>query len=120
MSQKKPTAPPKGSQAMSEQPRHPAELETSGRQVEPLSPNFPSRREHDRHRDGLEVVVVDDGAHLSAQQRRSAHELFRLYQSLCGGQPGRYAPQSLLDTADRLGRPAFPGRSSHLPNGKNR
>ena len=67
------------------------------------------REEHPAHRDS-NVVEVIDGTRLSAFQRQRAHELLRLYQSLCGGVPGQYAPQSLLDTANTFNRPAFPGR----------
>jgi hypothetical protein len=70
-------------------------------------------REGDRRRRDIEtVVVIDDHTpRLSDAQRRTAHELLLLYQSLAGEQPGRYAPQALLDTAGGLSRPTFPGRS---------
>ena len=77
------------------------QLETTHREME--------RHEHDR-REERDVVVIDDGTHLSSDQRRTAHELRRLYQSLCGTQPGQYWPQALLDTAGRFNRPAFPDR----------
>jgi hypothetical protein len=58
--------------------------------------------------EGVDLVAVDDGPRLSAIQHRTAHELHRLFQSLCGGQPGQYWPQALLDTAGRFNRPVFP------------
>jgi hypothetical protein len=59
-----------------------------------------------------EFVVIDEDTRLSADQRRTAHELLRLFHSLCGGQPGQYWPQALLDTAGHFNRPAFPQRRS--------
>ncbi len=58
--------------------------------------------------EGDELVVIDEGTRLSAAQHRTAHGLHRLFQSLCGGQPGQYWPQALLDAAGRFNRPAFP------------
>ena len=110
---------------MSDQPPRPrpAELETPSREIEQrgvmISPTQP-QRSGSPGRDGVEVVVVDDSPRLSAQQRQTAHELMRLYQSLCGETPGQYAPQSLLDVADKFSRPTFPGRSATLPVGKGR
>jgi hypothetical protein len=52
---------------------------------------------------------------LSAEQLQTAHALRILYQSLCGGQPGQYWPQALLDSAGSFNRPLFPGPR----NGRN-
>jgi hypothetical protein len=57
---------------------------------------------------GAELVVIEDGGRLSPAQRRTAQDLLRLYRSLCGGQPGQYWPQALLDTSGGFTRPPFP------------
>jgi len=57
-----------------------------------------------------EIAIIDDSVRLSQDQRRVAHELSRLYQSLSGNQPGQYWPQALLDSAGKFNRPAFPRR----------
>ena len=67
------------------------------------------------HGDGdVDVNInVDDGfgvTRLSADQVKTARALHRLFQSLCGGQPGQYWPQALLDSAGRFNRPVFPAR----------
>lgn len=56
-----------------------------------------------------DIDVVIGVTPLSADQTRTAHSLRRLFQSLCGGQPGQYWPQALLDSAGRFSRPTFPG-----------
>lgn len=62
----------------------------------------------------LEIKVPereDEGlgvTRLSADQRRTAHAVRRLYYSLCGRQPGQYWPQALLDSAGNFNRPKFP------------
>ncbi len=60
--------------------------------------------------DGLEDEFDVD--RLSAEQRRVAAGLLRLYQSLCGSVPGQYWPQALLDSAGHFNRPPFPSRHS--------
>jgi hypothetical protein len=45
---------------------------------------------------------------LSAAQVHTARSLHHLFQSLCGGKPGQYWPQALLDSAGGLSRPSFP------------
>jgi hypothetical protein len=70
--------------------------------------NEPHDRSHPK--DEREFVIIGDNGALSVDQRRTAGQLLRLYQSLCGGQPGQYWPQALLDTAGRFNRPPFPGR----------
>jgi hypothetical protein len=57
---------------------------------------------------GAELVILEEGGRLSAAQRRTSQDLLRLYKSLCGGQPGQYWPQALLDTSGGFTRPAFP------------
>ena len=66
-----------------------------------------------KHRDGdVDINVdIDDNfgvTRLSADQVKTARALHRLFQSLCGGQPGQYWPQALLDSAGRFNRPVFP------------
>ncbi len=69
----------------------------------------------DTHRPPAQTHHDDDGdifgvTPLSADQVRTARSLHRLFQSLCGGQPGQYWPQALLDSAGGLSRPTFPAR----------
>jgi hypothetical protein len=73
----------------------------------------PTRRPREDRDGGTELVIVDDGVRLSPDQRRVAQELLRLYQSLCGNQPGQYWPQALLDSAGKFNRPAFPQRGRY-------
>src|SRR4051794_2002885 len=60
--------------------------------------------------EGGEFVIIEDAVRLSPDQRRVSHELSRLYQSLCGNQPGQYWPQALLDSAGKFNRAVFPRR----------
>ena len=77
---------------------------TKGLQVEPPLTHRPPVQMHRDDDNPLGVVT-----HLSADQIRTAQTLHRLFQSLCGGQPGQYWPQALLDSAGRFSRPGFPG-----------
>lgn len=86
----------------------------------PGSANPPATTEPSPSRKPTEVVVVENAPRLSADQHRTAQQLLSLYQSLAGDQPGRYAPQSQLDTAGRFSRPAFPGRDSMLSEGRRK
>ncbi|MEX3856419.1 hypothetical protein GCT19_31510 [Paraburkholderia sp. CNPSo 3155] len=69
------------------------------------------QRQSAARRDGNndEVVILDNGNRdLSRDQRDDVKELDRLYQSLCGGQPGLCWPGSLLDATGGFSRPSFP------------
>lgn len=83
-----------------------SEIEPPNLKTEPRYENHQPAQTH--REEGDELVVISEGQHLSADQRRTARGLHRLYQSLCGGKPGQYWPQALLDTAGSFNRPAFP------------
>ena len=92
---------------------------TKGSQVQPTDtyrpPGQTHRHGHDGH-DGHDGDDRDDDdifgvTPLSADQRKAGQALHRLFQSLCGGQPGQYWPQALLDSAGGLSRPSFPVRN---------
>lgn len=70
-------------------------------------------RDHDERHD--EDDEDDDAAddRLSADQRRTGRDLRRLFHSLCGGIPGQYWPQALLDSAGKFNRPSFPSPTRH-------
>ena len=60
------------------------------------------------------AVIITD-TRLSAAQHRIAHGLHRLYQSLCGGRPGQYWPQQLLDSGGGFNRLPFPVNRPPVP-----
>ena len=75
----------------------------------------PRRPQMQTHGDGdvdINVNIEDNFGvtRLSADQVKTARALHHLFQSLCGGQPGQYWPQALLDSAGRFNRPVFPAR----------
>jgi hypothetical protein len=106
MAKKKPVVPRKGAQQMSERrmPQNP-NLETKTFEIELSDSHRQPAQTHREKEDEDEFGVT----RLSADQHRTARALNRLYRSLCGGQPGQYWPQALLDSAGRFNRPLFPG-----------
>ena len=58
-----------------------------------------------------EMVLIEEGTTLSSSQQQTSQELMRLYEKLCGGQPGLCWPQALLDSAGGFSRPPFPTRA---------
>jgi len=88
---------------------HLQEVEIISAEVDERDAYLPPAQRHPKERED-EYIAIDEGTRLSAAQHRTANELQRLYQSLCGGQPGQYWPQALLDTAGRFNRPTFPVR----------
>jgi hypothetical protein len=78
---------------------------SKGSQVQPPDTHRPPAQTHRDDDDDIFGVTP-----LSADQVKTARSLHRLFQSLCGGQPGQYWPQVLLDSAGGLSRPTFPVR----------
>lgn len=91
-------------------PQHSA-LEQRGGTLPPASASM--RRDERYTGESREIVVVNQGTLLTADQKHTSQQLRQLYQSLCGNQPGQYWPQALLDTAGRFNRPNFPGQEQY-------
>jgi hypothetical protein len=108
MAKKIPVAPRRGTQQMSEHyTTPPSATGSKGSQVQPAETHRPPTHTHREDDDDIFGVT-----RLSADQVKTARALHRLFQSLCGGQPGQYWPQALLDSAGRFNRPIFPSRDN--------
>ena len=82
----------------------PSATGSKGQQVPPPDTHRPPAQTHRDDDDGDIFGVTP----LSAAQVHTARSLHHLFQSLCGGKPGQYWPQALLDSAGGLSRPSFP------------
>ena len=111
MSHKKPAARREGTQQMSHH-KYPtaseAFLALTDNAAVTANPSDASDGSASQQGNGGGLVVIADDTRLSVDQRETARELLRLYESLCGAQPGQYWPQALLETAGSLSRPLFP------------
>jgi hypothetical protein len=81
----------------------PSPAGTKGTQVPPTGTHPSPAQTHSDDDGGIFGVTP-----LSGAQVHTARALRHLYQSLCGGTPGQYWPQALLDSAGGLSRPSFP------------